>query len=247
MKDSPEAHKARNDKWNKTRLLKAERDNLELSEGRSIPPRMVAHVLHSFLKNGPRVPKPLPTPSVVDLTPISDETIAYWAEQGYLLSDVQDDPAYQAEILQANAEQIEKRKRSEPFDPNQFGPKDPSHPYAYTPRYVTFAMRRNQDFRCHVMGWLETDWVFNKLSGEIRLVGKLTRDHTKAAVHGGSTSHDNLKMVAALVNRKKGSKYVSYEQLREHIGQFWEVWPMTFEEEAILYEFKKRGVKQITL
>ena len=138
---------------------------MELSEGRSIPLRKLRHTVQDFLLNGPRVPKPLPTPSVVDLTPISDETIAYWAEQGYLLSDVQDDPAYQAEILQANAEQIEKRKRSEPFDPNQFGPKDPSHPYAYTPRYVTFAMRRNQDFRCHVMGWLETDWVFNKLSG----------------------------------------------------------------------------------
>jgi len=247
VKDSPEAHKARNDKWNKERLKKAERDQLELAEGRSIPLRKLRHTVADFLTNGPRKPKPLPVPGVVDLTPISDETIAYWTTQGYVLADVQDDPFYQAEILQANKEQIEKRKRSEPFDPNQFGPKDPSHPYAYTPRYVTFAMRRNQGFKCHVMGWHESDWVFNKMTGEVRLVGKLTRDHTKAAVHGGATSHDNLKMVAAMVNRKKGCKYVTYEQLRDHLSQFWEIFQLSPNERFALDHFASRGVRHITL
>ena len=247
MKDLPEAKKARNSKWNKERLPESERCQKEIELGRSLPKRILRSALDRFLKTGSSKPKPkpLPAPGVVDLTPISQTTIDYWTSQGYVSADVQDDPLYQAEILQANKEQIE--KHSEPFDPDKFGPKDPSHPYAYTPRYVTFKMRRNQQFRCHVMGWHETEWVRNKITGEIRPVGKLTRDHTKAATHGGATSHDNMKMVAALVNRKKGHKHITYEQLRDHIVQFWEVFHMSENERFALNHFIERGVRHITL
>jgi hypothetical protein len=182
---------------------------------------------------------------VVDLTPISQYTIDYWTSQGYRLEDVEDDLRYQAEIVEANAENA--RKDREPYDPNSFGPKDPSHPYAYTPRYVTFAMRRNQGFRCHVMYWRETDWVRHKVSGEVRLVGKLTRDHTKAAANGGATSHENLKMVAALVNRKKGNKLITYDHLREAVSMYWEVWLLSSSERFALEHFREMGVKHITL
>jgi hypothetical protein len=245
VKDKPEAHKARNEKWNKARLPEAERCEMEIHLGRSLPKRILRSAIDRFLAEGPRQPKPKPAPSVVDLTPISQATIDYWIEQGYRLEDVQDDWQYQSEIKEANAENIKNGRT--PYDPNVFGPKDPSHPYAYTPRYVTFAMRRAQGFRCYVMGWHETDWVLNKANGEIRLVGRLTRDHTKAATHGGMTSHDNLRMVAALVNRKKGHKFISYDQLREHLAQYWELYKLTEEELGTLDFLRSKGVKHITL
>ena|ERR1700680_4794680 len=245
MKDSLEAHKARNRRLNRERLPESERCRMEIELGRSIPKRILRSAVSRFLLEGPRKLKVKPMPGIFDLTPISQATIDYWAEQDYFLEDVADDPLYQAEILEANAENIKRGQK--PYDPDKFGPKDPEHPYAYTPRYVTFKMRRAQDFRCHVMGWLESDWIKNKVSGEVRKVGKLTRDHTKAAANGGGTSHDNLKMVAALVNRKKSNKHISYEQLREHLAQYWEVYPASDFERYALQHFRMQGVKHITL
>jgi hypothetical protein len=201
-------------------LRAEERNQLEIERGRSLPKRILRSAVETYILKGPRQPKEKPVPSVIDLTPISQATIDYWAAQGYGLQDVQDDPMYQEEILQANEEQI--RRGHKPYDPEKFGPKDPSHPYAYTPRYVTFKMRREQNFECFVTGWHEDDWILNKQSGEIRKVGRLTRDHTTAATFGGETSAANIKMVCALVNRKKGHKKITYEELREHITQYWE-------------------------
>lgn len=242
MKDSPERHKARNERLNKKRLSESERCQLEIDLGRSIPKHMLASALTRFLMEGPRK---LKMPGVVDLTPISQLTIDYWTSQGYKLEDVQDDLQYQMEIKEANAENLKKGQR--PYDPNKFEPKDPSHPYAYTPRYVTFAMRRNQGFCCFVMGWHESDWIRHKVSGEVRRVGKLTRDHTKAATNGGSTSHDNLKMVCAFANRRKGSKLITYKQLHDHLNEYWQLWQLTSEERAALEHFSSLGVRHITL
>lgn len=182
----------------------------------------------------------------VDLTPISQRTKNYWEEQGYRLSDVENDLQYQVEINEANEEQIKKGHR--PYDPEKFGPIDPAHPYAYTPRYVTYQMRKQQGFRCFVMDWHENDWIINRASGEMRLVGKLTRDHTKAATRGGKTSADNLKMVCALANRKKGMKLITYQDLREHLENYWQV--LQADKPAgqlTLDDLNRLGVKHITL
>lgn len=182
---------------------------------------------------------------IVDLTPISQRTQIYWAEQGYVLADVEADPQYQREIEEANLEQIAKGQR--PYDPEKFGPIDPSHPYAYTPRYVTFKMRRDQNFRCFVMDWHESDWIMNKNTGELRLVGKLTRDHTKAATLGGETSAKNLKMVCALANRKKGMKLITYQDLRAHLDGYWRSLQASVPvNQLTLEQLQKLGVKYVT-
>lgn len=181
----------------------------------------------------------------VDLTPLSQRTIEYWADQGYHLADVEDDLQYQVEIGEANEEQIKKGHR--PYDPEKFGPIDPSHPYAYTPRYVTYKMRKEQGFRCFVMDWHEDDWIINKLNGEVRLVGKLTRDHTKAATRGGETSAANMKMVCGLANRKKGMKLITYQDLREHLENYWQLLVADKQTGLLtLNELKAMGVKYVT-
>jgi hypothetical protein len=247
VKDLPEAKKARNGKWNQERLTEVERQQQEIDLGRSIPKRIPRSALDRFLRTGRSVPpaKPKPAPTVVDMTPISDRLRDYWTSQGYTLEQVMDDPQYQAEILESNAEQIARGHK--PYDPEKFGPTEPAHPYAYTPRYVTFRMRREQGFRCSVMGWHEEDWIINVGTGDIRKVGKLTRDHIKPASGGGETSAANLKMVSALANRKKGMKNVTYEILREHLGQYWKVLqtPKPFEQMTIA-ELRALGVKHVT-
>jgi hypothetical protein len=184
--------------------------------------------------------------ALIDLTPVSLRTREYWVAQGYRVEDVADDPQYQREILEANEEQIKKGHR--PYDPEKFGPIDPAHPYAYTPRYVTFKMRREQGFRCFVMDWHEDDWVINRLTNEVRLVGKLTRDHTKAASRGGETSAENLKMVCELANRKKGMKLITYQDLRENLESYWQVLQTTGSVGKLtLDDLRRMGVRNITL
>lgn len=182
---------------------------------------------------------------VIDLTPLSQRTIDYWAEQGYVLEDVQDDALYQTEIAEANEEQLARGHR--PYDPEKFGPIDPAHPYAYTPRYVTFKMRREQKFKCFVMDWYEDDWIINEHSGEVRLVGRLTRDHTKAATLGGETSAANMKMVCGLANRKKGMKLITYQDLRTHIENYWHVMREADPGNLTLNYLRAKGVKHVTI
>lgn len=185
------------------------------------------------------------TTRVVDLTPISEATIQYWADQGFTLEQVQDDQQYQEEILASNEEQIAQGKKM--YNPEKFGPKDPSHPYAYTPRYVTYRMRRDQEFVCYVTGWHESEWIYNRQSGEVRQVGKLTRDHTKAASLGGETSAANLKMVCGLANRKKGHKSITYTELRKRIHEYWSLFEMDFQTQAAIAELQQKGVTYVTV
>lgn len=179
----------------------------------------------------------LPNAPEIDKTPAI--TREYWAKQGYSLADVVDDPKYLAERLASLEEE-----RNSQFDP-KYLPSDPSHPRAYVPPYVLFKMRRDQNFTCHVLGWGEEQWYIHKETGVVRQVGKLTKDHTLAGANGGLTHQNNLKMVAEIVNSRKGSRFVTYEELRKHFLEYYELFQPTLEMQVAEKAYRAAGVKKV--
>lgn len=124
---------------------------------------------------------------------------------------------------------------------------DPSHPKAIVPEWVRFAKRKNQDFRCHILGWKESDWMVNKTSREIQQVGMLTLDHTLAAAHGGLTTDANTMMVAEIANNKKGSKMKSYEEMRQFLHSIYELYVPTNEELMAIESFRSKRINKVRL
>ena len=129
----------------------------------------------------------------------------------------------------------------------QFNALSPSHPKATIPEWVRFAKRKKQSFRCFVLGWRESDWMLNRQSGEIKQVGTLTVDHTIAAANGGLTTDANTKMIASVANSKKGSKPKTYEELREHLLNIYELYVPNFDELMAIRSLRAKGCKKLIL
>lgn len=148
----------------------------------------------------------------VDDTP--SVTREYWIAQHERYRTTMLDPDF-------IAEQELKKSRPPEEDYKRYLPANPSHPRAFIPYDVRFAKRKDQGFRCAITNWHETDWVRDKQhQGPIRLVGVLTVEHIIA---GSITADNTIKMACGFVNAKKGSRKVSYEQMREHILNVYEL------------------------
>jgi hypothetical protein len=175
---------------------------------------------------------------IFDDTPVNVRE--YWIKENPEYIKTLTNPAYLEEQAQRpeNTHQDWKKK---------FYALDPSHPKAFIPDWVRYAKREKQNFRCHVLGWHEKDWIFNKNSGELKQVGILTVDHTLAGANGGLTTDANTIMIASFVNTKKGSKMRSYEEIREHFHSFYELYVPTQEEVQAINSLKGKGFKKVIL
>jgi hypothetical protein len=179
----------------------------------------------------------------IDDTP--ERTKQYWIAQNPDYIKALDDPRYQAErerILSLRTHEENNMVWKQKL--NQL---DPSHPKAPVPDWVRWAKRDKQQFRCYVLGWHETDWMRNKLSGSIQQIGILTLDHTLAAANGGLTTDANTMMIAEAVNQKKGSKVKTYEEMRAHFYSIYELYIPTVEEIIAINSFREKGINKVNL
>jgi hypothetical protein len=179
---------------------------------------------------------------MIDETP--ERTRNYWLSQAPEYINALDNRAYQEE-------QRQRATRRDPNDNMKWRDKlnqlDPSHPRAPVPDWVRFAKREKQGFRCHILGWHELEWMFNKQSGEIQQVGMLTLDHTLAAANGGLTTDANTMMIAEIANSKKGSKMKTYDEMREFLFSIYELYVPTLDEIIAINSFRARGIKKVKL
>lgn len=176
---------------------------------------------------------------VIDETP--QRVRQYWEQFGFNLASVIDNPIYREEresVPHYPVDIIKTLERRHP-DPNEHG--------AYIPPYVTFALRREQRFRCYVTDWLESDWIINKDSGAVRQVGRLTVDHILAGAHGGTNHPQNLRMVCDIANGKKGSRIVPYEHIREHLLEHYKLYVPTPEILVAVEQLRKQKIKVLKL
>lgn len=122
-------------------------------------------------------------------------------------------------------------------DYKKYLPLDPTHPRAWIPNWVRYAKRLESNFTCPITGWKETDFFQDKSGrGPVRIVGKLTMDHTIPGAMGGLTTDENIRAISELANTKKGSLLVSDEELRQrlhHTHQKLDLLPEV--EKALLY------------
>ena len=180
--------------------------------------------------------------AIVDETP--EHIKQYWLEQNpsYILAPT--DPAYIRERELASG----RRDPAEDFSwRHRLNQLDASHPKAPVPEWIRFAKRKKQDFRCAILGWQETDWMINKMSGNIQQVGMLTVDHVIPAAQGGLTTDANTLMVAEIANNKKGCKLKSYEQMREHLHSVYELYQMSAEELIAIESFRLKKITKVKL
>lgn len=184
-------------------------------------------------------------PKVIDVidddTPI--RTREYWRQQN---------PAYEKYIRDARYQTEKKKEDNDPANILQGkNPKwkeklnalDPWNPNAPIPGWVRFGKRDTQGFNCFVTDWNEGQWVVNKNSGYSEKIGRLTVDHTVARANLGLTTDANTKMVWGKANNKKGMKFVTYEELRNHLHSIYE--PITLAPEVLdaLNLLRERKVK----
>lgn len=177
----------------------------------------------------------------IDDTPI--RTREYWRQQN---------PAYEKYIRDARYQTEKKKEDNDPANVLQGkNPKwkeklnalDPWNPNAPIPGWVRFGKRDTQGFNCFVTDWNEGQWVVNKNSGYSEKIGRLTVDHTVARANLGLTTDANTKMVWGKANNKKGMKFVTYEELRNHLHSIYE--PITLAPEVLdaLNLLRERKVK----
>lgn len=173
-----------------------------------------------------------------------ERTREYWLQQAPEYAKALDNLMYQEE-------QRQRILRRDPLVNEKWKEKlnalEPSHPKAPVPDWVRFAKREKQGFRCYILGWHESDWMFNKQSGEIQQVGVLTLDHTVAAANGGLTTDANTMMIAEIANLKKGSKKKTYEEMREFLHSVYELYVPTSEEIIAIRSFRSGGIKRVRL
>lgn len=179
---------------------------------------------------------------IIDDTP--EHIKQYWMGQNpdYILACL--DPQYIAERTIAFS-------KRDPLEDQSWRYKlsllDPAHPKAPVPEWVRFAKRKKQNFRCHILGWAESDWMRNKQSREIQQVGMLTVDHVLPAAHGGMTTDVNTLMVAEIANNKKGSKMKSYEEMAFFLHSVYELYHPSAEELVAIESLRLKRITKVKL